>query len=121
MSFVFGATSLTMYAPAKRSLRRSVHRSLAPGSVVGSDPLRAGRDPDASVDFFLNDAAAGIPDFSVKAQPQRHSPQKNKKTGRSRIGRTVSHRQVAVLSDGFEPVSARAVTLSLIPRRDRAT
>src|SRR6056297_4114812 len=79
MSFVFGATSLTMYAPAKRSLRRSVHRSLAPGSVVGSDPLRAGRDPDAGVDFFLNDAAAGIPDFSVKAQPQRHSPQKTKK------------------------------------------
>src|SRR6056297_3633961 len=95
MSFVFGATSLTMYAPAKRSLRRSVHRSLAPGSVVGSDPLRAGRDPDAGVDFFLNDAAVGIPDFSGKAQPHRHSPQKTKKSGRSRIGRTVSHRQVA--------------------------
>src|SRR6056297_3955441 len=68
-----------MYAPAERLLRGSVHRSLAPGSVVGSDPLRAGRDPDAGVDFFLNYAAVGIPDFSVKAQPQRHSPQRNKK------------------------------------------
>src|SRR6056297_3992385 len=91
-----------MYAPAERLLRGSVHRSLAPGSVVGSDPLRAGRDPDAGVDIFLNDAAVGIPDFSVKAQPQRHSPQKNKKNGRSRIGRTVSHRQVAE-RQGFEP------------------
>src|SRR6056297_846623 len=68
-----------MYAPAERLLRGSVHRSLAPGSVVGSDPLRAGRDPDAGVDIFLNDAAVGIPDFSVKAQPHRYNPLKQRK------------------------------------------
>src|SRR6056297_3330954 len=88
-----------MYAPATRSLRRSMHRSLAPGSLVGSDPLRAGRNPDAGVDIFLNDAAAGIPDFSVKAQPHRYNPLKQRKnpaaagsgeqflTGKWRIGR----------------------------------
>src|SRR6056297_1303026 len=75
-----------MYAPAKRSLRGSVHRSLAPGSVVGSDPLRAGRDPDAGVDIFLNDAAAGIPDFLSRLSPNGIALKKTKKTAAAGSG-----------------------------------